>query len=134
MGLDDAKTAIDMLIPPHDADGPEVRRWRVYIAILTGVNALMLIFFVALAFGWLPFFHGFASAAEVTSLQQESDARYADELDAQIMAYRINQCTSLQAPKNEVAARQYWDKINDRMYKWSTIKKAAYRLPPCSEL
>jgi hypothetical protein len=122
------------LIPPIDgATDIHVRRWRLWVAGVTFVNAFGLTIHIALACGLIPFYPGFAQAGEVKTTQQAVD-NLANELKAQrvgiieasILDTRQKQCAS----QPEVR-RLYTASLQKLLIEYRNITKSDYPVPGC---
>jgi len=121
-----AWTLVRYLIPPPDAQDAEITRWRVFIAILSGVNFVLVIVAFAISFGLTPFFPGFASRDVVIELMQNKWTRDVIEL-------RRHQCFAL-AQNNEAGARFMSQQMSEMLTKHYRTFGYEKRMPTCEEV
>jgi hypothetical protein len=135
--IDLAQKMADALIPPHDADGPAVNRWRFRIAAILGLTIVSQAALYALAFGIINVFGftGFAQASDLTTVAQQVQAGRIDSLDQQLLELKEKQCDAQsQVPQNTDAARQYGERIYERSQQYYTLTQKYPPIPSCSEL
>lgn len=116
------------LIPPADgAHEKHVRRWRVWIAAATFLNAFGLSVHIALACGFAaPFYSGFAQASELQQLKGELQARRVKELNTLLLDAKGKQCNA-----SGDARRLYLDAYNDLRMEYFQLTKREFPDPPC---
>lgn len=118
--------AIEYLIPPPTAAGPEVIRWRISVmcaCMLFGVHVMW-------ACGLLPGLNGFAMAAEVQEIERDVTAIRRELLEARIFDTRVKQCTA-----ESVAARRFYaEKQRDLINGYIDLTGREPALPGCREL
>ena len=127
----------ESIIPPHDADGPAVTRWRLRIATLVGLTLVSQVALYALAFGIVNVFGftGFAQASDLTTVSQQVQAGRVDSLDQQLLELKEKQCDAQsQTPQNTEAARQYGERIYERAQQYYSLTQKYPPIPSCSEL
>jgi len=116
------------LIPPADgAHEKHVRRWRVWIAAATFLNALGLSAHIALACGFAaPFYSGFAQAGELQQLKEELQARRVKELNTLLLDAKGKQCSA-----SGDARRLYLKAYNDLRTEYFQLTQREFPDPPC---
>jgi len=132
--LDKAGSLMTELIPPHDAEGDKVWRWRVVIAATLGVSVMANVLHIAWACGFLASFglSGFAKAADVASINVQLSQIQIGQLKQEILATREIQCKAMKAqdPTLGVITRDLQNSL-DQFYQ---IAHYNYQLPDCSML
>lgn len=108
------------------------------------ISLALLLMFVALSFGELPVFQGFAKADEIEALQtgQGSIMSMLQELDtwaksndkaADIRAAHLRECDALAATKFELA-QAYANQIEDFLIEYKDITGKDYSIRPCPRI
>lgn len=123
------------LVPPHDAEGPTVYRWRLAVAVMTMSNAFGVVGLTVLCFGTAPiFFHGFAKVDDVASVKAQFSTIQTNQIDAKILDTRTRQCLAI-ASKNGSALQFATARLQDELSEYETLSGGRrYRLPACEEL
>lgn len=125
------------LIPPAEgATEAHVKRWRLWIAAATFLNALGLSAHIALACGFAaPFYTGFAQAGEVQGVRSEMV-----EVKTELRVKRINELGGmlLDAKQKQCAAsgeakRLYLLSYNNLRTEYYNLIGREYPDPPCSD-
>jgi len=118
------------LIPPAEgASEQHVKRWRLWIAAATFLNALGLSAHIALACGFAaPFYSGFAQAGELRTLQDNLQDRRVKELNTQLLDAKSKQCAA-----SGEAKRLYLRAYNDLRSEYFQLTKREYPDPPCTD-
>lgn len=125
------------LIPPAEgASEAHVKRWRLWIAGATFLNACGLTIHIAAACGFAaPFYSGFAQAEEVKGVRSEML-----EVKAELRAKRINDLGGLllDAKQKQCAAtgqakRLYLESYNKLRGEYFDLMKREYPDPPCTD-
>jgi len=116
------------LIPPADgASEKHVKRWRMWIAAATFLNALGLSAHIALACGFAaPFYSGFAQAGELAALKTELQSRRVKELNTLLLDTKAKQCSS-----SGDAWRIYYNAYNDLRSEYFQLTKREFPDTPC---
>jgi hypothetical protein len=116
------------LIPPAEgASEAHVKRWRMWIAAATFLNALGLSAHIALACGFAaPFYSGFAQAGELQDLRNSLEARRVRELSTLLLDAKAKQCTA-----SGDAGRLYLAVYNDLRVEYLQLTKREFPDPPC---
>jgi len=129
--------AITKLVPPVEgASDKHVRRWRLWIAAATFLNALGLSIHIALACGFAaPFYSGFAQASNVEGIKGDMSI-----VKAELQKKRIKELTSLilDAKQKHCAAsgevrRLYLSAYNDLRDEYYDLTKREAPDPPCAD-
>ena len=131
--IKEAVAAAVNLIPPADGSEVHVRRWRVWIAGAVILNTVGLSVHIALACGLLPFYPGFAAAAEVHSSQQAVES-LANELKAQrigIIESSILDTRQKQCEAQPEVRRLYTASLQKLLIEYRNITKSDYPVPGC---
>lgn len=135
--IEKAAAAAKNLIPPTDgASDVHVRRWRLWIAGATFLNAAGLSIHIALACGFAaPFYPGFAQASEVSGVRAEMV-----EVKTDLRVKRINELGGLlldakqkQCSATGEAKRLYLASYNTLRSEYFDMMKREYPDPPCSD-
>ncbi len=133
--IKDGLAAAVNLIPPEEGDARQVRRWRLWVAGVTFVNAVGLTVHVALACGFIPFYPGFALAGEVKTVQQSVDS-LAQELQTQrigIIESSILDVRQKQCEAQPEVRRLYTASLQKLLIEYTNITKHEYPLPECED-
>lgn len=84
--LDLIKWLITGVWPPRDSSDPAaLYKWQQAVAVSEIFWAGVLVGVILLSFGLTPFYRGFASAAEVASIQSQQSDSYVRQLDSDIL-------------------------------------------------
>jgi hypothetical protein len=128
--IEKAASAAKNLIPPKDgATDVHVRRWRLWIAGATFLNAAGLSIHIALACGFAsPFYSGFAQASDMQALKDDQAKRRVTELMGQMLDAKQKQCSA-----SGDAARLYLITYNSLRAEYADLVKREFPDPPCSE-
>lgn len=118
------------LVPPKEgATDQHVRRWRLWIAGATFLNALGLSVHIALACGFAaPFYPGFAQADQVQRMQEDLTKRRITELMTQMLDAKQKQCTA-----NGESKALYRLTYNNLRTEYYELMKREFPDPPCSD-
>lgn len=116
------------LIPPAEgASETHVKRWRMWIAAATFLNALGLSAHIALACGFAaPFYPGFAQAGELKDLKDSLETRRVRELNTLLLDAKAKQCSS-----SGDAWRLYYNAYNELRAEYAQLTKREFPDPPC---
>ena len=135
--IEKAATAAKNLIPPKDgATDVHVRRWRLWIAGATFLNAAGLSIHIALACGFAsPFYSGFAQASDFKGVQADMM-----EVKTELRVKRINELGGLlldakqkQCSATGEAKRLYLASYNTLRSEYFDIMKREFPDPPCTD-
>lgn len=135
--IEKAASAAKNLIPPKDgATDVHVRRWRLWIAGATFLNAAGLSIHIALACGFAaPFYPGFAQAtdvggvrAEMLEVKTDLRAKRIRDLGGLLLDAKQKQCAATGQAK-----RLYLESYNSLRSEYFEIMKREYPDPPCSD-
>lgn len=151
---------LSSLIPPHDADGERVGRWRLAIAttnllLITGFSA-----HVALACGLIPGFTAFATKSDIEAIQadieslrgeiESRDEKYVDRDEFQTFLERFNasqiailednlidtrraQCKAIQS--SNTAAKEFAaERMVSLQNTYASLTGHRFSSPTCEEL
>ena len=124
------------LVPPHDAEGNAVYRWRVMLVVIVMSNSLGIVVGTILSLGIVPaVFQGFAHTRDVVEMGQQFSDVQRNQLDSKILDTRTRQCASI-ATKNQGALLFATARLQGELEAWSRLTQGRdpYRLPPCEEL
>lgn len=118
------------LVPPKEgATDRHVRRWRLWIAGATFLNALGLSAHIALACGFAaPFYYGFAQADQVQRIQEDLAKRRITELMAQMLDAKQKQCAA--SGESKALYRLTYNNLRTEYYE---LVKREFPDPPCSD-
>lgn len=113
------------------------REWRwVCFAWLLSVSAVICIQ-SALAFGFTPFFSGYALAADQRSTQHQVAEIKVEVIEGRLNETRRLQCTAI-ARDDEQAKNYYYRSLQELLSKYEDLAvelgKRDYRFPDCKEL
>jgi len=116
------------LIPPADgAHEKHVRRWRVWIAAATFLNAFGLSAHIVLACGFAaPLYPGFAQASDLQQLKEELQTRRLKELSTLLLDAKSKQCSA-----NGDARRLYLNAYNELRMEYFQLTQREFPDPPC---
>jgi len=128
--IEKAASAAKNLIPPKDgATDVHVRRWRLWIAGATFLNAAGLSIHIALACGFAaPFYSGFAQADQVESMKTDMAKRRLTELMSLMLDTKQKQCTATGESKG-----LYRLTYNNLRSEYFDLVKREFPDPPCSD-
>jgi hypothetical protein len=135
--IEKVATAAKNLIPPAEgASEVHVKRWRLWIAAATFLNAAGLSIHIALACGFAaPFYTGFAQAGEVEGVRAEMA-----EVKTELRVKRINELGGLlldakakQCAATGEAKRLYLSAYNNLRTEYYNLIGREYPDPPCSD-
>lgn len=135
--IKEALAAAKNLIPPAEgASDIHVKRWRIWIAAATFLNALGLSAHIALACGFAsPFYPGFAQANQLEDVRQDMATVKGD-----LQAKRLKDLTSLlldtkqkQCVASGEARRLYFGAYNDLRAEYYSLTKREFPDPPCTD-
>lgn len=128
---------IKAIIPPHDADGNAVYRYRVAVSVALVGLILGFSIHVALACGYLATtfiaFPGFARADTVQNISAQIMDVKASELDSDIRTDINAQCAAERA-QNGVALQFISQRLEHEYVEWAKLKRGSYYVPSCKEL
>lgn len=118
------------LIPPAEgASDAHVKRWRLWIAGATFLNALGLTTHIALACGFAaPFYSGFAQADQVEKMNADMMKRRVTELMTQMLDAKQKQCSA-----TDSARALYLLTYNNLRTEYYELVKREFPDPPCSD-
>ncbi len=117
------------LIPPADGASEHVKRWRLWIAGATFLNALGLSAHIALACGFAsPFYSGFAQADQVESIKADLTKRRITELMTQMLDAKQKQCAA-----SSEAKTLYRLTYNNLRTEYFELIGREFPDPPCSD-
>lgn len=148
------------LVPPEDADGNRLARWRVTVAVFVMANTLGIFGVAALALGVFPLvFPGFVradnidqingkiSAVQVQQQQQIAAAQsqiaqvQVNQLDSKIIETRSRLCGAVKAraagkpnPDLDSVIRFATERQQEELDQYWNLTRRVYRLPRCEEL
>lgn len=120
---------IPFLIPPANASGPEVVRWRLSISFamfLVGVH-------IAWACGLLPGLSGFAQASEVRAVDREVTIIRRELLETRIFDTTVKLCMAMSESRPEVK-QFYSQKQRDLLTAYRDLTSRDPRVPDCREV
>lgn len=124
------------IVPPGDgATGGHIRRWRLWIAAATFLNALGLSTHIMLACGFAaPFYSGFAQAESVAKVErrveelaQEAKQQRVGWMEANILDVRQRQCTS---PSD--VRKLYTMSLQKLLIEYTEVTGREYPVPDCA--
>lgn len=141
-GLNSVKLLGDFmvaLIPPQDAGGQQIWRWRLITALTVGGTALGLGIHIAWACGLLAGIglNGFASAADVNNVQSQLLTIEQGQLRSEILSTRAVQCRAAsQAAKGQDDATLSFitRDLQEALDKYRELAHRPYQLPDCTSL
>ena len=121
---------LEFIIPPVDAERSKQYGWRVRIAIMTCITFLGLIASIALAFGLVPGFAGFATEATIAQVSEQLMENRTAQIESELLELRIKHCQA----KSDEAKQLYWSRISSLMIRYQQLTTRVYALPACSDL
>lgn len=128
--IEKAASVAKNLIPPTEgASDLHVRRWRLWIAGATFLNALGLSAHIALACGFAaPFYSGFAQADQLAKMQEDYSKRRVTELVTQMLDAKQKTCAA-----SGDAKALYRLTYNNLRTEYYDLVKREFPDPPCSD-
>lgn len=135
--IKEALVAAKNLIPPAEgASEVHVKRWRLWVAAATFLNALGLSAHIALACGFAsPFYSGFAQAGQLEEVRsdmalvkQELQAKRTKELTSLLLDTKQKQCVA-----SGEARRLYFGAYNELRAEYFQLTKREFPDPPCTD-
>lgn len=123
------------LVPPHDAEGEKIFRWRLVVAgLLLGVimaTGLHIIW----ACGYLASFglNGFARADDMIAVRDKLDAIQIGQIRTEILTTRTTQCQAIKS-QNQQALTIITRDLQDALDRYQTLTRRRYDLPDCAAL
>ena len=128
------QSLLGALVPPHDADGAAIYRYRIAISVLVMANTLGLAAHVALACGLIPVvFPGFADASGLANQETRWQQVEIGLTDQKILDTRSRQCAAI-VTKNRAALEFATERLQAELEHYQELSPRPYRLPDCSEL
>lgn len=124
------------LKPPSGASsGKEITAWRWMVALTLGVTSLGLAAHIAIACGYLSFFHpGFARADEISKVDAKVQAVSDDIKAARIAQLKVG---ILDAKQKQCSAAPgvralYTDSLQNMIIEYEQLAQRRYPLPDCA--
>lgn len=125
---------VEKLIPPADSDPAKVRIWRIYIAMATLVNSIVLAAHVAWACGFLPGFSGFALAADFEDTKQAQVLLTREILEQRIFDMRVRQCVAIKEHEPAAVLQAYAKMLSDLKHRYEDLMGTEPEVPDCNEV
>lgn len=133
-----ADVARNLIPPTEGAADTHVRKWRIWIALATFLNAVGLSVHIALACGFAaPFYSGFAQASDITQqidevkrqvedLNNENKQRRIGTLETNILDTRQKQCAAAPGVKY-----LYTQSLQKMLVEYAELVDKRYPVPDC---
>lgn len=119
-------------IPPTEANGPEVVRWRIAVSVMMAIFSVHILW----ACGLLPGLNGFASASvsdDIEGIKEEVRIVRKELLERAIFETRIKHCIAIEERQPRVQ-QLYQQRLQEKQIRYLELTGAAYPLPSCAEL
>jgi hypothetical protein len=127
--VDAAVGVSKMLIPPES--DTETKRWRWVVVCVTMANSAALALHIALACGLLPFYPGFAYAADVKDARLEARSGRLEQLQWTMFELRTRQCEAID---KGASPRGFTIQLEQQQKTYYSITNEYHELPSCQEL
>lgn len=125
--------AILMSINPPGPNATEEhkRRWRVNVSATLGVLVMTVGGSIALALGFFPaFFPGFASAADVASVNETLRQVRVAQLESELFDAHVKACQAEKAGERDLAV-VYELRVQEKLPAYQQLARQRYQLQPC---
>lgn len=134
---DFVKGVLELLVPPHDADGEAVYRYRLMLSTVVVALVIALTLHIMLACGYLSGtiigFPGFARADAVATVHDQLNQVEIVALDANIWRDMEQQCVA-EAKSNGAELNLLAHRIQVELDNYERTAGHEYRRPSCQEL
>lgn len=123
------------LVPPHDAEGEKIFRWRLAVAMILGGSIVTTGIHIAWACGLLAGIglNGFALADDVLAMREDVKAIQIGQARTEILQTRTYQCQAIKS-QNQQALTIITRVLQDALERYQGLTKGRYELPDCNTL